>query len=60
MNITGTLVRAFTVGALTALMLCGKAFAGEGTPEIDPGMAAGGLTLLGVGVVMLLERHRKN
>jgi len=41
-----------------SLMLSGTAFAGFATPEIDPGMATGGLTILGVGIVLLLERYR--
>jgi hypothetical protein len=28
------------------------------TPEIEPGMATGGRTILGVGIVLLLERYR--
>jgi hypothetical protein len=51
--------RALVVGfAVASLMLSGKAFAGSVVPEIDPGMATGGLTLLGVGVVLLIERYR--
>ncbi|HXN84758.1 MAG TPA: hypothetical protein VN867_01750 [Candidatus Binataceae bacterium] len=60
MKVTKVHARILLVGALAVLMLGGKAFAGGSTPEIDPGMAAGGLTLLGVGIVMLLERSRKN
>ena len=45
--------------AFASLMLSGTAFAGLAqTPEIDPGMATGGLTILGVGIVLLLERYR--
>lgn len=58
-RITGTSVRALIVGfAVATLMLSGKAFAGAVTPEIDPGMATGGLTVLGVGIVLLIERYR--
>jgi hypothetical protein len=32
--------------------------AGSGTPEIDPTMATGGLTALGVGPPLLIELHR--
>jgi hypothetical protein len=57
--INGTCARALVVGfAVASLMLSGKAFAGVVAPEIDPGMATGGLTLLGVGVVLLIERYR--
>jgi hypothetical protein len=44
--------------AISSLMLSGKAFAGVAAPEIDPAMATGGLTLLGVGVLLLIERYR--
>jgi len=51
--------RALVVGfGFASLMLSGTAFAGFATPEIDPGMATGGLTILGVGIVLLLERYR--
>ena len=40
------------------LMLSGTAFAGLGAPEIDPGMATGGLAILGVGSFLLIERYR--
>jgi hypothetical protein len=43
---------------VTTLALVGPAFASPPTPEIDPGMATGGLTILGVGVVLLIERYR--
>jgi hypothetical protein len=57
--INGTCARALVVGfAVVSLMVSGKAFAGDNVPEIDPGMATGGLTLLGVGVVLLIERYR--
>jgi len=44
--------------AAATLMLSGTAFAGSPGPEIDPGMATGGLTILGVGVFLLIERYR--
>jgi hypothetical protein len=40
------------------LMLSGTAFAGTPTPEIDPGMATGGVAILGVGIFLLIERYR--
>jgi hypothetical protein len=43
---------------LGTAMLIGTAFAGEGSPEIDPGMVTGGLTILGVGIVLVIERYR--
>ena len=58
-TISGTYARALVVGfGVASLMLSGKAFAGAGAPEIDPGMATGGLAVLGVGVVLLIERYR--
>lgn len=49
------LVTGFVLGTV---MLSGTAFAVAKTPEIDPGMATGGLTILGVGVILLIERYR--
>jgi hypothetical protein len=49
------------IGFLAATFaLVGPAFAGADgvTPEIDPGMATGGLTILGVGIILLVERYR--
>jgi hypothetical protein len=45
---------------LATLMLTGTAFAGLSTaaPEIDLGMATGGITILGVGIILLIERYR--
>ena len=60
MKITGTFARNLIAAAVAALMLGGTAFAGLNTPEIDPGMATGGLTILGVGVVLLIERYRRS
>ena len=60
MKMAGTIARTLMVGAMVALMLNGTAFACRPTPEVDPGMATGGLTLLGVGIVLLLERYRRN
>jgi hypothetical protein len=39
-------------------MLSGTAFAGFSAPEIDPGLAVGGLTILGVGLLLLIELRR--
>ena len=56
-RINGTYVRALIVGFVAASsMLSGYAFAA--VPEIDPGMASGGLTVLGVGIFLLIERYR--
>ncbi|HXN84754.1 MAG TPA: hypothetical protein VN867_01730 [Candidatus Binataceae bacterium] len=60
MTIGKTLTRSLIAGTLVALMMNGTAFAGFPTPEIDPGMAAGGLTILGLGIVLLLERYCRN
>ena len=55
----------FSFGALASLavlsLLPGAAFAGIPipVPEIDPGMATGGLALLAVGAVLLIERYRR-
>jgi len=54
----------YTRGLLTAfafgiVMLGGTACAGVTAPEIDPGMAVGGLTVLGVGIALLIERYRQ-
>jgi len=58
-TISGTYVRAlFGAFAVASLMLSGNAFASAPSPEIDPGMAAGGLAVLGVGIVLLIERYR--
>jgi len=59
-RISGTYTRALVLGfAVASLMLSGKAFAGiNPAPEIDPGMATGGLAVLGVGIVLLIERYR--
>jgi hypothetical protein len=56
----GTHARALIVGfAVASLMLSGKAFAGvAAVPELDPGMTVGGLTLLGIGVLLVIERYR--
>ena len=57
----------FSIRALASLailpLLSGAAFAGVAVPppvpEIDPGMATGGLALLAVGAVLLIERYRR-
>jgi hypothetical protein len=57
---TGTLARSLIAGAIIALMMSGSAYAfPTGTPEMDPGMAVGGLTILGVGMALMLERFRR-
>lgn len=53
------LVRGFAAGFIMATaMMTGTAFAAFGAPEIDPGMAVGGLTILGVGLLLLIEVRR--
>jgi hypothetical protein len=54
-----TYVRGLVVGFVSGTaMLSGTAFAGFAAPEIDPGLAVGGLTILGVGLLLLIEIHR--
>jgi hypothetical protein len=60
MRIAKTFVSILIASAVTTLMLGGAALAGCRVPEIDPGMATGGLSILGVGIVLLLERYRRN
>ncbi|HXN84753.1 MAG TPA: hypothetical protein VN867_01725 [Candidatus Binataceae bacterium] len=60
MKIAGIFTQTLIAGAVATLLLGGTALAGTGTPEIDPGMATGGLTILGVGIVLLLERYRRS
>ena len=56
----GIYIRGSMTGfAFGAVMLSGTAFAGLAAPEIDPGMAVGGLTVLGVGIALLIERYRQ-
>jgi len=44
----GTYIRGLATGFVFGIvMLGGTAFAGTAAPEIDPGMAVGGLTVLG-------------
>jgi hypothetical protein len=59
-RVTGNYARPlFGIFAVTSLMLSGTAFAGAvPTPEIDPGVATGGLAVLGVGIFLLIERYR--
>ena len=55
----GTYIRGLATGFVFGIvMLGGTAFAGTVAPEIDPGMAVGGLTVLGVGIALLIERYR--
>ena len=54
-----TYVRGLVAGLVSgAAMLSVTAFAGFATPEIDPGLAVGGLTILGIGLLLLIELHR--
>ncbi|HXN84759.1 MAG TPA: hypothetical protein VN867_01755 [Candidatus Binataceae bacterium] len=58
---TETLARSLVAGAIITLMMSGAAYAAAPapTPEIDPGMAVGGLTILGIGMALMLERFRR-
>ena len=41
------------------LLYCGNAFAGvAAVPELDPGTASGGIALVAVAAVLLVERYR--
>jgi hypothetical protein len=46
--------------AIVSLLWCGNAFAGftVGVPELDPGTANGGIALVAVAAVLLIERYR--
>jgi hypothetical protein len=58
MKLSQTVLQVFAVAALS-LLFCGNAFAGLlGVPEIDPGTASGGIALVAVAAVLLVERYR--
>jgi hypothetical protein len=46
--------------AILPLLWCGNAFAGIVTaaPELDPGTASGGVALVAVAAILLVERYR--
>ena len=50
--------RHLMIAAIVSMMATGTAFAGIGVPEIDPGMATGGLAIAGIGAFLLIERYR--
>jgi hypothetical protein len=52
-------LRLLTVATLP-LLFCGNAFAGvsAAVPELDPGTASGGIALVAVAAVLLIERYR--
>ena len=51
-------LRVLAVAALP-LFVCGNAFAGlASVPELDPGAATGGIALVAVAAVLLIERYR--
>jgi hypothetical protein len=55
----GTYLRGLVAGFVCGtVMLSGTAFAIMPTPEMNPGMAAGGLTILGIGILLLIETRR--
>ena len=55
----GTYLRGLVAGFVSGtVMLSGTASAVAPTPEMDPGMAIGGFTILGVGLLLLLEIRR--
>ena len=58
MKVSQTVLQVFAVAALP-LLLCGTAFAGlASVPELDPGTATGGVALVAVAAVLLVERYR--
>ena len=58
MKLSQTVLQVFAVAALS-LLFCGNAFAGlAAVPELDPGTAAGGVALVAVAAVLLIERYR--
>ncbi|MBV8772873.1 MAG: hypothetical protein JO166_11185 [Deltaproteobacteria bacterium] len=59
MKAASRLVLLGVASGLLLLGLHGTASAVVGAPELDPGTAAGGLTLLVGGALVLLERFRR-
>jgi len=57
MELSQTILRTLAV-AIAALLWSGTAFAGAPVPELDPGTASGGIALIAVAGVFLLERYR--
>jgi len=58
MKPTKTALRVLTIASL-ALLCCDNAFAGVASvPELDPGTASGGIALVAVAAVLLIERYR--
>ena len=45
--------------AILAVLWCGTASAGVLVPEFDPGTAIGGIALLAVCAMLLLERYHR-
>ena len=60
-KLSQTALRTFAV-AILPLLWCGNAFAGLAVPvpELDPGTASGGIALVAVAAVLLIERYRRN
>jgi hypothetical protein len=54
-----TVLRTLAV-ATFALLWCGTASAGVGVPELDPGTATGGIALMSVAAILVLERYRRH
>ena len=57
MKLSQTILRTLAV-AIAALLWSGTAFAGAPVPELDPSTASGGIALIAVAGVLLLERYR--
>ena len=58
MKLSQTILRTLAV-AIPALLCSGTAFAGAPVPELDPGTASGGIALIAVAGVLLVERYRR-
>jgi hypothetical protein len=57
MKLPQAVLRTLAVAALP-LLWCATASAGAGVPELDPGTATGGIALVAVAAVLLVERYR--
>ncbi len=57
MKLSRVFLRTLAV-AILPLLWCGTASAGTLVPELDPGTASGGIALVAVAVVLLVERYR--
>jgi hypothetical protein len=51
-------LRVFAIAILPLLWCVPASAGGPGVPELDPGTASGGIALIAVAGVLLLERYR--